>query len=55
MSAVKFDLEELEVTDIVLCGHYGCGAVKAIIENTAEGLLKKWLEPIAHLYQKNKI
>ena len=55
MSAVKFALEELEVANIVLCGHYGCGAIKAIIENTTEGLLKKWLEPIAHLYQKNKI
>ena len=54
MSAIKFALEQLEVTDIVLCGHYGCGAIKAIIENTAEGILKKWLEPIAHLYQKNK-
>ena len=54
MSAIKFALEQLEVTDIVLCGHYGCGAIKAIIESTAEGILKKWLEPIAHLYQKNK-
>ena len=55
MSAIKFALEQLEVTDIVLCGHYGCGAIKAIIENTAEGMLKKWLEPIARLYQKNKV
>ena len=55
MSAIKFALEQLEVTDIVLCGHYGCGAIKAIIENTAEGIFKKWLEPVAHLYQKNKI
>ena len=55
MSAIKFALEQLEVTDIVLCGHYGCGAVKAIIENTAEGMIKKWLEPIARLYQKNKV
>ena len=54
MSAIKFALEQLEVTDIVLCGHYGCGAIKAIIESTAECILKKWLEPIAHLYQKNK-
>ena len=54
MSAIKFALEQLEVTDIVLCGHYGCGAIKAILDNSAEGLLKKWLEPIAHLYQKNK-
>jgi len=53
-SAIKFALEELDVTTIVLCGHYGCGAIKAIIDNSAEGLLKKWLEPIAHLYQKNK-
>ena len=55
MSAIKFALEQLEVTDIVLCGHYGCGAVKAIIENSAEGMIKKWLEPIARLYQKNKV
>ena len=54
MSAIKFALEELDVATIVLCGHYGCGAIKAIIDNSAEGLLKKWLEPIAHLYQKNK-
>jgi carbonic anhydrase len=54
MSAIKFALEELDVTNIILCGHYGCGAIKAIIDNSAEGLLKKWLEPIAHLYQKNK-
>ena len=54
MSAIKFALEELDVKTIVLCGHYGCGAIKAIIDNSAEGLLKKWLEPIAHLYQKNK-
>jgi len=54
MSAIKFALEELDVTTIILCGHYGCGAIKAIIDNSAEGLLKKWLEPIAHLYQKNK-
>ena len=55
MSVIKFALEQLEVTDIVLCGHYGCGAIKAIIENTADGILKKWLEPVAHLYQKNKV
>ena len=55
MSGIKFALEQLEVTDIVLCGHYGCGAIKAIIENSAEGMLKKWLEPIARLYQKNKV
>ena len=55
MSAIKFALEQLEVTDIVLCGHYGCGAIKAIIESSAEGILKKWLEPVAHLYQKSKV
>ena len=55
MSAIKFALEQLEVTDIVICGHYGCGAIKAIIENSAEGMIKKWLEPIARLYQKNKV
>ena len=55
MTVVKFAIEELKVSNIIICGHYKCSAVKAVLDNSAEGLVKKWLEPLGLLYQKNKL
>lgn len=33
----------VQVTDIVVCGHYGCGGVRAAMENVDHGLLEHWL------------
>lgn len=49
LSALEFAVEALKVREIVVCGHYGCGGVKAATEDFPHGLADHWLEPIRRL------
>lgn len=49
LSALEFAVEALQVREIIVCGHYGCGGVKAATEDMPHGLADHWLEPIRRL------
>ncbi|MFC3615375.1 carbonic anhydrase [Lutimaribacter marinistellae] len=49
LSALEFAVDALKVREIILCGHYGCGGVKAATEDMPHGLADHWLEPIRRL------
>lgn len=49
LSALEFAVETLKVREIIVCGHYGCGGVKAATEDLPHGLADHWLEPIRRL------
>lgn len=49
LSALEFAVEVLAVREIIVCGHYGCGGVKAATEGLPQGLTDHWLEPIRRL------
>lgn len=49
LSALEFAVEALKVREIIVCGHYGCGGVKAATEDMPHGLADHWLEPIRRL------
>ena len=56
LSALEFAVEALNVKHIIVCGHYGCGGVKASTEDYPHGLVDHWLEPIrrvadSHLHE----
>ena len=49
LSALEFAVEALHVREIIVCGHYGCGGVKAATEDHRHALADHWLEPIRRL------
>ncbi|MCC7168034.1 MAG: carbonic anhydrase [Rhodospirillales bacterium] len=49
LSALEFAVEALKVREVIVCGHYGCGGVRATTENMPHGLADHWLEPIRRL------
>jgi carbonic anhydrase len=49
LSALEFAVDALAVREIIVCGHYGCGGVKAATEDMPHGLADHWLEPVRRL------
>lgn len=51
LSVLQYAVEVLQVEHIIVCGHYGCGGVKAAMGNEALGLINKWLRNIKEVYR----
>lgn len=49
LSVLEFAVESLGVRHIIVCGHYGCGGVRAAMEEQRHGVVDHWLQPIRDL------
>jgi carbonic anhydrase len=54
MSVVNYAVQHLKVNHVVVCGHYGCGGVKAAMQSADLGILNPWLRNIRDVYRIHK-
>ena len=50
LAVLQFAVEVLRVRHVIVCGHYGCGAVQAALDGRPLGLIDNWLRNIEQVY-----
>jgi carbonic anhydrase len=53
LSVLQFAVEVLRVRHVIVCGHYGCAGVRAVLRGDRLGLVDNWLQHIQDVRQKH--
>lgn len=54
LSVLQFAVDVLRVRHVIVCGHYGCGGVRAALERPALGLVENWLRHVQDVAEKHR-
>ena len=46
LSVLQFAVDVLQVKHVIVCGHYGCGGIRAALEKDSHGLIDNWLRHV---------
>lgn len=52
LSVLQYAVEVLQVKHVIVCGHYGCGGIKAAMTRNHLGIISHWLKNIKDTYSK---
>lgn len=51
LTVLEYAVHHLKVKHVIVCGHYGCGGVKASMTQHNFGIINKWLRNIKDVYR----
>ena len=54
LSVLDYAVNALKVKHVIVCGHYGCGGVKAAMGNSSIGIIDNWIRHIKDVYRLNQ-
>ena len=54
LSALQFAVDVLKVRHVIVCGHYGCGGVKAALDEERHGFVDNWLMHVRDTVKKHR-
>jgi carbonic anhydrase len=55
LSVLQFAVDVLKVKHVIVCGHYGCGGIRAAMERDSHGLIDNWLRHVQDVARAHEV
>jgi carbonic anhydrase len=55
LSVLQFAIDVLKIKHVIVCGHYGCGGIRAALEKDQHGLIDNWLRHVQDVARAHEI